>query len=70
MAGAGALMGILDGVYEQCVIEARMRRIQQKLLWHDNLPPDEEIVRLVREWNELSHLHSRIVYSMVIQNIQ
>ena len=59
---------IPGGVYEQCVLEARMHKIQQKLLWYDNLPPDEEVVNLVKEWNELYHRHSRLVYSMATQD--
>lgn len=55
---------IAEGVYEQSVVEARIAKIRQKLLWYDVPPPDAGIVELVKEWRELSRLHSLLMRSM------
>lgn len=42
----------LDIAYEQTIIEVRIDKIQQKLFWYDNVPPDEHIVAYILEWRE------------------
>lgn len=55
-------MNTTEMIYECTVLEQRMDKIRQTLLFYDNLPEDEEIVRLVKRWNELYHRHSKLEY--------
>ena len=49
-------------MYEQTMVEICMDNIRQQLLFYDNLPEDDEIVRLVKKWNVLYHRSSELEY--------
>ena len=39
---------------DQSLIERRVDKIKQVLFWYDNIPDDERIVALVKEWHDLN----------------